>query len=307
MKTALFAYRTVGYECAKYLTEDGDETTFIIPAEDKGTDGTYKSTKKMLVENNIPFFQPKNLRGWNKLRIHLESIDPDIAFSCYYPNIIPMNILSLFHLGGLNIHGGILPNYRGTFSGVWSIINDEKESGVTLHFMEEKVDLGDIVEIRKCTIQNDDTGKSLYERISIISIALFKKYYKKIKNREPLERILQDASEGKYYSRKLPHGGLIDWGWDDRKIYNFCRACNYPPYKGAVSKIAGRDYEILDVKQTYESSNMHPGTIVKTSKNGITVSTNGNDIFINCLKFDGNVIAMKDFINNLPFTGNKFE
>ena len=149
--------------------------------------------------------------------------------------------------------------------------------------------------------------KVFMKRSLSLALCCLKSIIKKIKNREPLERISQDASEGEYYSRKLPHGGLIDWSWDDRKIYNFCRACNYPPYKGAVSKISGKEYEILDVKQTYESANMHPGTIVKTSKNGITVSTNGNDIFINCLKFDGNVIAMKDFINNLPFNCNKFE
>ena len=178
MVTVLFCYRTLGYRCLKYLINNNSPPeVVVVPIDDKGVDGKFKSVKKLAIENKIKLFQPKSLVEDEVFLDTLKNLNPYLAFSCYYPKIIPNNVLNLFEFGGINIHGGILPFYRGTFSGVWSIINNEYESGVTLHFMDESIDTGDIIEIKKIKIDKKDTGLSLYEKTADISINLFEKYY----------------------------------------------------------------------------------------------------------------------------------
>lgn len=295
MKTVVFAYRTVGYECIKYLIDIAEPPTVIIPYDDDGIDGSFKSVKKLVLDNNINYMQPQNLKNNTTLEIFIKELKPDVAFSCYFPIIIPINILSYFKYGGLNLHGGILPEYRGTFSGVWSIINDEIESGVTIHYMDKQVDVGDIVEIKRCAIKDEYTGLNLYEKTSQISVELFKKYYHLLKNNGTLLRIPQKLSNGNYYSRKIPYDGVINWEWRSRKIYNFCRALNFKPYKGALTYLNGKEFEVTEVSETVIKSKKIPGSIISYNEDGILVSTQTNDIRINNLKYNCMTIPAKSY------------
>jgi len=306
MKTVIFAHRTVGYNCVKHLIEMAKPILVIIPNSDNGIDDYYKSVKKLVSEKEIQYYQPKHLKNNTHILNSIEQFNPEIAFSCYYPHIIPDNILSVFKFGGLNIHGGVLPYYRGTFSGVWSIINDEIESGVSLHYMEKNIDLGDIVEVQKCQISNDETGLSLYEKTSEISLNIFKKYYCKLEKGDILPRIVQSSKIGTYYSRKLPFDGLIQWSWNDRKVYNFCRALNFPPYKGAVTYLNGNEFEIIEAVQTDSISINQPGTIISVNK-GILVSTSTNDIYIITIKCLGKTLNNDLYSDFGIFEGGKFE
>ena len=173
--------------------------------------------------------------------------------------------------------------------------------------MEQRVDLGDIVEIKKCHINNRDTGKSLYKKVSNASVELFIKYYTKLSRGESLPRIPQESSIGDYYSRKLPYNGVINWEWSDRKVYNYCRSLNFPPFKGAVTILNGNEFEILGVKETKLKSNKLPGSIVSTSKDGIIVSTATNDIRINIIKYANAKLTSNMFSDLGLKVNNRFD
>lgn len=296
MKTVLFAYRKVGYECIEHLIKIGEPPSLVVsPFENNNKIKIYKNIKNLCQENNIELIQVKKIINNIELKKIISSIRPDIFFSCYFPFIISSELLDIPKLGGLNLHGGILPYYRGTFSGVWSIINDEKKTGVTIHFMDEKVDLGDIVEIRECKIESQDTGFSLYEKTSLISIQLFKKYFDQLSNGIKIKRKKQSCKEGSYYKRELPYNGVINWNWSSRKIFNFCRALYFPGLKGAVFFFSKKEIEILEILQTTKKSNSNPGVFFKSNKK-ILVSSSTNNLEIVKARYKGAAFDLNKFI-----------
>jgi len=287
MKTVLFAYRNVGYECVKYLlTIKRPPSLVVIPEENDYEKKNFKSVKDLCLENEVTFYEGGKIASDYQLLSKLEKIKPEIIFSCYYPYIIPKQMLEIPHKGGLNFHGGLLPEYRGTFSGVWSIINDESKSGVTLHYMDSRIDLGDIVEIKECRITDDDTGISLYKKTSIISIEMFKKYYNLISDKKVLKRKKQQLDNGRYYKRELPYKGIINWEWSSRRIFNFCRALFFPPFKSAKTYLFGKCVEIIRTRETLNKSDKKPGTFFE-KKNRLLVSTSTFDLEILEIKIDG--------------------
>ena len=307
MVTILFGYRTLGYRCLKSLIDNNcPPKAVVVPIDDEGVDGNFKSVKKLAIENKIKLFQPKKLKEDEGFLSSLKNLNPYLAFSCYFPKIIPNNVLSLFEFGGINIHGGILPDYRGTFSGVWAIINDERESGVTLHFMDDHIDTGDIIEIKKIKINLSDTGISLYDKTAELSLSLFEKYYRMIYNGEQIPRMKQKIGSGKYYKRKLPYDGLIKWSWNSRKIYNFTRALHFPPYKGALTIINGNEFEILSLRETSDFSTLKPGTIIETEK-VIKVATKSYNVLLTKIKYLDKSIEHNDYDRLGLVRGNRFE
>tara|TARA_Y100001970_G_scaffold2704_1_gene3180 strand:+ start:31924 stop:32850 length:927 start_codon:yes stop_codon:yes gene_type:complete len=306
MKLVLFAYRTVGYECVKYLNDNSIEQLVVIPSDDLGKDHIFKSVKKIVLKRKIPFIQIDSMNDsivYNKLN----DFKANASFSCYFPKIIPKEILSIFKFGSLNLHGALLPEYMGTFSGVWSIINDEKISGSTLHYMESKVDTGNIVERKTVYIDNNDTGQTLYNKVSLKSIDLFKKYCLLLANGSEIISYPQDFNKANYYKRKVPHDGVIKWEWDSRKIYNFCRALNFPPFKSAETCLSNQKFEIVACDEIItDKINSIPGKVLSISNDGIVVSCRKNNIIILEIRknnsfitsFDNSFIKVGDILGN---------
>lgn len=296
MKTVIFAYRKVGYECVEHLLKIGEPPSLVVtPEEGNNKINIYKNITDLCEDRNVDIHHVDKINDDIELIKKIYAIKPDIYFSCYFPFVIPSLMLEIPKLGGLNLHGGILPNYRGTLSGVWSIINDEKKTGVTLHYMESRVDVGDIVEIRECNIDDEDTGFSLYEKTSSKSVELFQEYYSIFSKGKRIKRIAQSYEEGFYYKREIPYLGVIDWNWSARKIFNFCRALYFPTLKGAVCIISKNEIEILETAVTSIKSKNRAGVFFELNEK-IYVSSSTYDIEIIKAKCNGVPIKLKDLI-----------
>jgi len=304
MKLVLFAYGTVGLECVKYINSKNLNTLIVLPPNDDGLDGHFKSVKKFVIDNDLPYIQPNSMNNEILFQTLLD-FNPNASFSCYFPLIIPNNILSIFKEGSFNLHGAILPDYRGTFSGVWSLINDEKYAGSTIHYMNENIDTGDIVEVKKCEIDINDTGYTLYEKTSMLSISLFKKYCNKLINGEKISGFPQNLKDGNYYPRKLPYEGKINWSWSSNKIGNFCRALNFPPFKSATTVVNGKEIEIIRVKSLKFKSVSSPGHFYfKDDK--LHVSTSTNELLIDEIKFSDKLLSSGEVRNFFDSTEGIF-
>ena len=149
-----------------------------------------------------------------------------------------------------------------------------------IHFINSEIDNGDIVEINKCKITKDDTGQSLYEKVSKLSISLFNKYHNKMINKETINRYPQEKSKGKYYDRKLPHNGILEWHWESKKIFDFCRALYFKGYNPAKALLNLNEIDIFSLSTTTNKSTLSPGKIVKEDINTIVVSTSDFDVNI---------------------------
>ena len=178
------------------------------------------------------FAQSKNLRVLADPPI--ESLDigtPDLVFSFYYRSMLPMSLLGRARLGAFNMHGSLLPKYRGRAPLNWAIVKGERETGVTLHEMVEKPDAGRIVDQHAVPIGPDDTAVEVFQRMTEAAVAVLKRSLPALVKGE-VQYKPNDLSRGSYYGRRRPEDGRVDWSKSAQEIHNLVRAVA-PPFPGA--------------------------------------------------------------------------
>lgn len=237
MKILLSGYRIAGYECLKYLIENKADIVAVL-TDDNTTDpikiNPEKSTLDLAKEHGIPVYLPKD----NAIIQHLKENTPDVHICAFYGKKIPEEIIDLIPIN-INIHGGRIPEYKGCMSHVWSIINGERTTGVTLQTMGKEIDSGETIKMVEINIKNEDTGGDLYYKITDTAIELFKEIYKKLKAGETIESVAP-TYEGNYYKKGLPNNGYLSWYTPAKKAYNFIRALDFPPLEPAYTTIGGK-------------------------------------------------------------------
>lgn len=187
-------------------------------------------------KNNILLFKG-NPRGdkasnfINENNLNIEKVD--VLISVNYLFIINNNIIDLASKIAFNVHGSLLPKYRGRTPHVWSIINNEKETGITAHVIDKGCDTGDIIEQVKVSIGDTDTGATLLEKYNVLYLPLIKNVIDKISSGN-ISFTKQDILKATYFGKRVPEDGEINWNWQKERIYNWVRAQSYP-YPGAFT------------------------------------------------------------------------
>jgi len=234
----VFAYHDVGYECLSLLIERRENIIAVITHDDNPNEQIwFKSVKDLARRNNILTFTPQTVntpdwigrvRAWN----------PQIIFSFYYRNMITEDILNIPRLGAFNMHGSLLPRYRGRVPINWAVLHGEKETGVTLHYMVKSADAGDIVDQELIPIFADDTAQDVFSKaVKAARIVLERQIDDLITRTAP--RLKQDESQATYFGGRTPEDGRIDWTQGVEKIYNLIRAVTHP-YPGAFTDVHGK-------------------------------------------------------------------
>ncbi len=172
---------------------------------------------------------------------------PDVLLSLYYREIVPRSLLGLPGLGCVNLHPALLPQYRGTFSAPHAIINGERYTGFTYHYMVEAVDAGNIILQQQIAISPADTAYSLYHRSICEGLARLPEVMRLV----TVERFpgRPQPGNGSHFARKLPWGGRIDPHWSREQVERFIRAMYFPPFTGAVIEIDGQDHEVNSIEE----------------------------------------------------------
>ncbi|HHL2498635.1 TPA: formyltransferase family protein [Yersinia enterocolitica] len=184
----------------------------------------------------------------------LEKFNPDYLFSLHYRSLIPGDILKLVRGACVNLHPSILPEYKGTNSVSWTIINDEKSTGYTFHYMNEDFDTGDILFQEKIEVSEKETAFSLFNKQIYRAMANFETVvFKTIAG----EKGTPQRLGGSYYKRELPYGGYINPKWPAKKIDCFIRAMLFPPFPPAKLLIDGIEYDIFSYSEYIEISNKY--------------------------------------------------
>jgi methionyl-tRNA formyltransferase len=165
-------------------------------------------------------------------------LTPDFLFSCYYRNMLKKPLLDLAKLGALNMHGSLLPKYRGRVPVNWVLIHGEAETGMTLHYMEEKADRGDLVGQKRVIITPEDTAFTLFAKMTVAAEELMRDTYPLLRAGQA-PRVPQDHAKASYFGGRGPEDGRIPWTRAAPEIYNLVRAVTHP-YPGAFTELAGR-------------------------------------------------------------------
>lgn len=182
-------------------------------------------------ENKIPVFigNPRN----GKAQGFISQTEIDVLISVNYLFVVDKDVLEWPQKIAFNIHGSLLPKYRGRTPHVWAIINNEKETGITAHIMEEGLDNGDIIEQEVIPITKNETGGGVLEKFEELYLPLIERVLKNTAN-DTLVSTVQNEEEASYFGMRNPNDGMIDWSWQKERIRNWVRAQAYP-YPGAFT------------------------------------------------------------------------
>jgi methionyl-tRNA formyltransferase len=281
----LFAYHEMGYACMDALVAMGAPIAALFThRDDPHEEIWWRSCIELAGANRISVHTPDKLDGWAG---RIAALSPAIIYSFYYRYLIAPEILSLAPLGAYNMHGSMLPKYRGRAPVNWMIANGEREAGVTLHRMVARADAGDIVAQRAVRIEDADTALTLYRKLVPAAVAILTEYHPMIAA-GTAPSIPMNLESGSYYGRRRPEDGRIEWSWPARRIFNLVRAVTHP-YPGAFCSMRGRKLFVWKAVIAAESGACAaPGTVVGSSDAGaIDVAAGEGVVRLISVQFEG--------------------
>lgn len=266
------------------------------PDKEKDRKGNiiYSPCKEIALKNDIEVYQP------NKIRDEYQYIldkNPDIIITAAYGQIIPLEILEYPKYGCINVHGSLLPKLRGGAPIHHAIINGDKFAGVTIMYMDKKMDAGDIISQRSIEIGENTILDDLYYKLSILGRDLLLDTLPSIFNGTN-DRIKQDENKVTFGFNITKEEEKIDFNDTSNNIHNKIRGLSSIP--GAYAIINNKRMKIYLSEKTNNISKSKPGTINDINENGIIVSTKDYDIILKNIKLEGkNRCNIKDFINGI--------
>lgn len=238
-RAVVFAYHNVGVRCLKTLISAGVDIALAITHQDNPNENIwFDSVAEVAAQYDIPTLAP-NDPNRDDIVEHVRALQPDFLFSFYYRKLLEAPLLSSARLGAYNIHGSLLPKYRGRVPINWAIIHGETETGATLHRMNTKPDNGPLVDQFAIPIQQDDTAAEVFDKVVVAAeIVLTRSLPRLIDGSACL--IEQDLSQGAYFGGRKPEDGRLDITQPARVLHNFIRALSHPFPGAFVDTPAGR-------------------------------------------------------------------
>ena len=230
-----FGYSEVGHDCLSLLLERGDNVVALITHEDSpGEKIWFKTPAAAARERGIPVHAPEKA-GTPEWVERIAAMRPDLILSVYYRNMIGGKILGLAPLGAFNMHGSLLPRYRGRAPINWAVLHGESRIGMTLHRMVREPDAGNIVDQDGVDIGPRDTAEQAFRKVLPCARRVLGRQIDALLAGNAPETP-QDASKATYFGGRKPEDGRIDWTQSSRQIFNLVRAVT-DPYPGAFTDV----------------------------------------------------------------------
>lgn len=234
-RIVFFGYSEVGYECLSLLLERGGNVVALITHEDNPAEKIwFKTPAVAAMEKGLPVFTPEsvNTPEW---RERLAALRPDLILSVYYRNMISEKILGLPRLGAFNMHGSLLPKYRGRAPINWAVLHGEPRMGMTLHRMVKKADAGAIVDQEGVAIGPRDTAEQAFRKVLPCARKVLARQIDALLAGTARETP-QDDTQATYFGGRKPEDGRINWSQSSGQIFNLIRAVT-DPYPGAFTDV----------------------------------------------------------------------
>ncbi|MEO8601125.1 MAG: formyltransferase [bacterium] len=287
MRAVVLAYSDLGCVCLQALLELGVEVAAVLTHADAPEEAIwFASVARLAAQRGLPVFTDEQLDTpvW---QARLREWAPDFLFSFYYRRLLPTAVLQTARRGALNMHGSLLPRYRGRCPTNWVLIHDERETGVTLHYMVARADAGDIVAQRRVPIDDDDTALTVYRKQCAAAGALLHEIVPQLAAGTAPRRP-NDIDAGSYFGGRTPADGAIDWPADARTIFNLVRAVTHP-YPGAFAQWRGRPLFVWRARPTPGDAGgaaPAPGVVVDIDDEALVVQTGGGALRLLSLQWN---------------------
>ena len=235
-RIAVLAYSETGHECLKALLDRGEDVVLVVTHPDTiGETLWFPSVAELARSRGI---EPVIAGAPDAaLTARVAAASPDLLLSFYFRHVLPAEVLKVPRLGAYNLHGSLLPKYRGRAPVNWAVARGETETGATLHVMTEKPDSGDVVDQEAVPIGTDDTAYEVQKRVTQAGVRILERRLAALKAGTAPRRP-QDEKAASTFPRRTPEDGRIDWTRPAEQVHNLVRAVTHP-YPGAFTDVFG--------------------------------------------------------------------
>lgn len=285
MSVVVMAYQDVGWICLDELLHLGADVAAVVTHRDDPREEIwFRSVAARARDAGIPVLEPPDVNAPDVVE-RIAALAPELVFSFYLRQILKPALLAIPSRGALNLHGSLLPQYRGRCPVNWVLVHGETETGVTLHYMEPKPDTGDIVAQRHVAITDDDTARTLNRKLGDAARALVRETFPTLLG-GTAPRIPQDHARATTFRGRRPADGLLAWRHPARELYNLVRAVTHP-YPGAFTTWAGTKLLVWKATPVDAPANGEPGRVAALTPDGIVVATGRGGLRLEQLQLEG--------------------
>lgn len=288
----VFAYHSVGVRCLKVLLKHGIDIPLILTHQDSSTENIWFDSVFALAESHgIPTLSPDDVNAPEVVRT-LSSFKTDFFFSFYFRQMLGPEILRLPRHGAFNMHGSLLPKYRGRVPINWAVIRGETETGATLHEMTEKPDQGAVLGREKVSIGPDETAYEVFLKVTDAAEGLLDRIVPSLLDGSA-PREAQDLKAGSYFTGRTPEDGRIDWSMPMDDIHNLVRGVA-PPYPGAFTDIHGHRLRLLRTQKIAGGLTNSSGVSLIIDSSGLrTEDGQGHALLVLEFDLDGKPLGLE--------------
>jgi methionyl-tRNA formyltransferase len=288
-RAVVFAYHNVGVRCLQVLLAHGVEIAAVVTHDNNPTENIwFESAEKLAELHRIPVMKPED-PNTPEFIAAIATLKADFLFSFYYRMMLKPALLATAAKGAFNMHGSLLPKYRGRVPINWAIIKGETETGATLHEMVEKPDAGRIVNQMAVPILPNDSALNVFQKVTLAAEIMLNLTLPDLIN-GTVQMRTQDLTAGNYFGGRKPADGVIDWGDSAQNIHNLIRAVA-PPYPGATTSIDGKPVIITkSLLAPARFTHSNPGFLNVSSERCIALCGDGRMLRILEAIIDGDVV-----------------
>ena len=299
MKVVFMGTPDIAATCLKQILADGFQVVAVYTQPDRpkgrGMKMVYSPVKEVALAEGIPVYQPENFRDEEAVQT-LAALQPDVIAVVAYGRILPQKVLDIPKLGCVNIHASLLPQYRGSAPYQWAVLDGLKETGVTAQHMAAKMDAGDIIDVAKTPIGENETAGELLDRLAVLGAELLSRTLTKFQNGTAVGTP-QDESRVSFAPMLDKSMCPIDWSKPAQKVHDHVRGLH--PWPVATAQLAGTNFKI-HATRVVEGAGA-PGQLLALTKTGLVVACGEGAVEISQLQAEGGKrMAAPDYFRGHP-------
>ena len=300
MRVVFMGTPDIAATCLKKIIADGFEVVGVYTQPDRpkgrGMKMVYSDVKEVALANNQPVFQPENFREEETVE-QLRALKPDICAVVAYGRILPQKVLDIPTFGCINIHASILPKYRGSAPYQWAVLDGLTETGVSAMYLVREMDAGDIIEVSKTPIGENETAGELLDRLAVLGADLLSKTLTRFSESGAVPAVPQNPAEVSYAPMLDKTMCPINWNKTARQVHNHVRGLH--PWPVATTQIQGKTFKIHETRVVDGQGN--PGQILELNKKGLVIACGEGAVEIRSLQAEGGKrMAAPDYFRGHP-------
>ncbi len=299
MRVVFMGTPDIAATCLKKIIADGFEVVGVYTQPDRpkgrGMKMVYSPVKEVAIANNLPVFQPENFREEGTVE-ELRALKPDICAVVAYGRILPQKVLDVPAFGCINIHASVLPKYRGSAPYQWAVLDGLKETGVTAQYMFLQMDAGDIIDVSKTPIGENETAGELLDRLAVLGADLLSKTLTRFENGK-VEGTPQNEAEISFAPMLDKTMCPIDFSKTAQQVHNHVRGLH--PWPVATMELQGKKFKVHETRVV--DGNGVPGEILGLTKTGLVIACGEGAVEIRSIQAEGGKrMAAPDYFRGHP-------